>query len=96
MVTNELIDKTEIRVTDAENSWLPRGEKGVINWESGIDIYTLLYIKQIRRTRCIARGTLFNTRMNYVGSESKGAAVCICITDSLCCTAETNPTLQIN
>ena len=32
-----------------------------INWEIKIDIYTLLYIKQIMRTLCIAQGTLLNT-----------------------------------
>ena len=32
--------------------------------------------------------------MTYMGKESK--AVDICITDSLCCTAETNTTLYTN
>ena len=42
--TNELIYKTEI-VTDVENKLMvPRGQRG-INWEIGIDIYTLLYRK---------------------------------------------------
>ena len=44
--TNELTYKTE---TDLENKhiWLPKGklEGGAINWEFGIDIYTLLYLK---------------------------------------------------
>ena len=45
--TNELIYQTEI--TDVENKpMVTMGEKGDgINWEIGIDIYTLLYIKQI-------------------------------------------------
>ena len=44
--TNELIYKRETRVTDVENKLMvtQRG-KGGINWETGIDIYTLLYIK---------------------------------------------------
>ena len=29
------------------NLWLPGGKGGGINWETGIDIYTPLYIKQI-------------------------------------------------
>ena len=41
-----------------------KGGKGVggggMNWEIGIDIYTLLCIKDIKRTYCIAQGTLFN------------------------------------
>ena len=30
---------------------------GFINWEIGIDICTLLYIKEIIKTYCIAQGT---------------------------------------
>ena len=35
------------RITDVENNLIVTGgkEKGGINWETGIDIYTLLYIK---------------------------------------------------
>ena len=34
------------RVTVVENKlWLPWGKVGGINWDIGIDIYTLLYIK---------------------------------------------------
>ena len=45
--TNELIYKTEINSqTLKTNLRLPKGkERGVINWEFGIKIYTLLYIK---------------------------------------------------
>ena len=44
------------------NLWLPKGKgRGGINWEIGIDIYTLQYIKWIIRTYCIAQGTLLNT-----------------------------------
>ena len=48
--SNELIYKTEIRVIDVENKlmvtrgWVGGLGRG-INWESAIDIYTLLYIK---------------------------------------------------
>ena len=45
--TNELIYKMEIESTDVENKFtVTKGEsKGEINWETGIDIYTLLYIQ---------------------------------------------------
>ena len=37
------------------------GRGGGMNWEIGIDIYTLLYLKWItNRTYCIAQGTLLN------------------------------------
>ena len=46
--TSELIYKTEIdSQTEKTNLWLPKGKKGEgINWEFGIDRYTLLYIKK--------------------------------------------------
>ena len=38
------------------------GKWGDINWEIGIDIYILIYIKEMTsKTFCIAQGTLFNT-----------------------------------
>ena len=44
--TNELIYKTEVESQMLKtNLWLPEGKGGGINWEIGIDIYTLLYIK---------------------------------------------------
>ena len=72
------------------------GRRGGLNWEAGTDIYTLLYIKQITN-----KNLLYNTEnstqysvMTYMGIESKKKVdICICITDSLCCTAETNTTL---
>ena len=59
--TNELIYKAE---TDSQaqktDLWLPKG-KGVreINWEYGINRYTLPYTKQMNnRIYCIAQGTI--------------------------------------
>ena len=41
----------------------------------------------------VAQGALYSV-MTYIGKESKKRVdVCICITDSLCCIAETNTTL---
>ena len=47
--TNELIYKTEIdSQTQKTNLWLPKGNMwGGINQEDGINIYTLLQMKQI-------------------------------------------------
>ena len=44
--TNELIHKNRNRVTDVENKLMvTRGwVEGGINWETGIDLYTLLYM----------------------------------------------------
>ena len=73
--TNEPIYKTEIESQmQKTNLWLPRGKVGRrINWEIVIDIYTLLYIKQITN-----KNLLYSTgnstqyaAMTYVGKESK-------------------------
>ena len=47
------------RLTDFENTlWLTKGKGGGgINWEFGINIYTLLYLKRMTNT---AQGTLLN------------------------------------
>ena len=43
------------------------------------------------RTSCVAQGTLLSA---LKGKEmQKRVAVCLCVDDSLCCTAETNTTL---
>ena len=77
--TNELIYQTEV-VTDGENKLMVTREwVGGINWEIGTDIYTL------------AQETTQYSVMAYMGKESK--KVDTCITDSLCCTPETNMTL---
>ena len=44
--------------------------KGGIDWEFGIDKYTLLYLKQItNRTYCIAQGTLLISCNNLTGKR---------------------------
>ena len=66
----------------------------LMNWEIGIDISTLLYIKQ-KTNKNLLYSTGNSTQysvMAYMGKESK-KRVDICITDSLCCTPETNTTL---
>ena len=61
--SNELIYKTELE------SW----KQGGINWEIVIDIYTLLYIKQITNKDLlysIGKSTQYSV-MAYMGKESK-------------------------
>ena len=70
--TNELIYKTKIQSqTQKTNLWGEVG--GGINWETGIDIYTLLYIKQITN-KDLLQSTGNSTQysvMTYMGKESK-------------------------
>ena len=83
---------TKQRVTDAEDKLMVtrRERGGGIIWKIRIDIYTLLYIKQIT-----SKGLLYSTRNsifynNLYGERIlKSVDICICITDSLCCTPGT-------
>ena len=75
-----------------------KGEGGV-NKEFGINRYTLLYVKQMNN-----KDLLYSTGhyiqylvITYSGKEyEKHIYIYICITESLCCTPETNTTLLIN
>ena len=66
-----------------------------INWEIGIDIYTLLYIiSYIITSKNLVYGTGNPTLYsNDLYGKRILKRVDICITDSLCCTPETNTTL---
>ena len=62
---------------------------GGINWEIGIDIYTLITNKNMLYST--GNSTQYPI-MTFMGKESK-KRVDICITDSFCCTPETNTPL---
>ena len=62
-----------------------------INWEIGIDIYTLLYIKQITKKDLLhstGNSTQYSVMTCMEKEFLKRVAICIRITESLCCTAE--------
>ena len=75
-----------------------RDMEGGINWEVGIDMYTLLYVKHITN-KDLLYGTGNSTQfslMAYMGKESKqkkSGYKYMYITNSLCCTAESTTTL---
>ena len=65
---NETVTENGCQEKDSQsqrmNLGLPGGEGqgGGIDWEFGVDMYTLLYLKQItNKDQCIAQGTLLNT-----------------------------------
>ena len=59
--TDELHCKAEIETQmQRTNVWKPRGECGGMNWEIGVDIYTLTCMKQLIRTCCIVQGTVLS------------------------------------
>ena len=52
--TNEFIYKTEIRLQMKKtNVWLPGGKRGGVNRKIDIDIYILLYIKQVTNKKLL-------------------------------------------
>ena len=59
-----------------------------VNLEDGINTYTVLYIKYITN-----KDLLYSTGSSTQCSVREiGMDMCICITNSLCCTPETNTT----
>ena len=93
---HKIIYKTEIELQMQKTNMAIKGERerGGINWEMGINIYTLLYIKQMTN-----KDLLYSTRNSTQYSDLYGKIIlkrtdiCIFATESLCCTAETNTTL---
>ena len=72
--TNELIYKTEIdSQTQKTNLRLPKRERGQINQEFGIKIFTLLYIKQITNKDLVysTGNSIQYAVITYKGKESK-------------------------
>ena len=94
---NELIYKTEIdSQTQETNLWLPKGKgrgEGQTNFEFGINRYRLLYMKQITNKDLLYSTGNYSQHpvKNHNGKEYKKEY--IYITESLCCTPETNTTL---
>ena len=69
----DLFTKEKQNYRCRKQTWLPGDGGGGINWEIGIDVYILLYIKQIT-----SKNLLYSTRnstqysvMTYMGKESK-------------------------
>ena len=75
--------------------WESRG--GGMGWEAGISRCKLLYIEWINnKVLLYCTGNYIQyPEINHNGKEYK-KNVHICITESLCCTAEINTTLLIN
>ena len=64
----ELIYQAELDLqTQKTNLWLPKGKGGGINQEFGINIYTLLYTKQINKDLLYSTG---NSTQDFVVTYS--------------------------
>ena len=79
--------RNKLMVSGGEWEW------GGINWETGIDIYTLLYIKETanKDLLCSIRNSSQYCIIIYIGKESKNEW--IYDINPLCCTPETNTIL---
>ena len=81
-------------ITDLEDLWLPGGGNGM-DWEFGVGRCKLLHLEWINN------GVLLYNTGNYAqslrvecdGREYEKKSVYICMTGSLCCTAEIDTTL---
>ena len=70
------------------------GSKGGMKWETGIGIHTVPCIKEITTENLLRREVYSMLCGDLNGKETQNrGGTCICITDSICCTAETNTTL---
>ena len=79
--TNETIYKTEIELQmQKPNLWFPRGKMlgRRINWETGIDIYTLLHVKQITNKNLLY--STGNSIMTYISSIQFSSVSQLCMT----------------
>ena len=66
-----------------------------VNWAFGINIYTLLYIKEmINKDLLFSTGKIYSILRNNPNEKrfEKGMDIRICLTHSLCCTPVTNTT----
>ena len=70
-------------------------EQGELNWKLVIDMYTVLYIKQITNKNLLysAGNSTQHSAMAYAGKESKTVGICMHIIHSLCSIPETNTAL---
>ena len=64
-----------------------------MNWETGMDIYTLLCIKQIINENDCRYRELYSVLCGDLKGKEIQNRGGIHIADSFCCTAEINPTL---
>ena len=80
--TNEPSYKTEIEPQMQKTTYGYQGEIGRgINWEIGIDIHILLYIKQITNKNLMystGNSTQYSV-MAYMGKESKKEWINVCV-----------------
>ena len=59
-------------------------------------VYTTIYKINNKYLLYSTENSTQYSAITYMGKESENIYTCICITESLCCTPETNKTLQIH
>ena len=75
-----------------------RWEGEGINWEFGIDVHTTIFKINNQQGPTVQHKERCSIFCNKLNGKRIGERIdtCICITESLCCTPETNTTLLIN
>ena len=59
-----------------------------MDWDLGISRYKLLYKEEINKV--LLKNYIQCPLINHNGKENDKENICVCITESLCCTAEIN------
>ena len=74
--------------------WLGRRGGRGMDWEFGVGRCKLLHLEWINKVLLYSTGNYTQyPGINHNGKECKKKNVSMCITESLCCTAETGTTL---
>ena len=71
-------------------------EESVTNWEVRMDIHTPPSERQTAWEAAVRRKELSSGLCEDLGGWGGGGDLCVFITDSRCCTVETNTALQTN
>ena len=79
--TDEPVCRAEIETQmQRTNVWTARGESGrgggdVMNWETGIDIYTLICMKQVTNKNLLYKKI---NKIKFKNSKKKSLGICLC------------------
>ena len=91
--TNEHIYKTET-ASHRNQTCGCQAARREMDWEFGVGRCKLLHLEWINKVLLYSTGNhIQSPGINHSGKEYKKKNVCICTTESLCCTAETGTTL---
>ena len=96
LTTKNYLAQKANSATDIENGFVvAKGGRGGMDWEFGVSRCKLLHTEWINNTvlLCSTGNYIQYPGINHNGKEYKKQYIYMCISESLCCTAEINTTL---